>query len=341
MRDSRLPRGTWTAPGMWPSSHSSRSRTSTKSASSRSRAPRASTSSISALRPLAGVPCNWAWLSQTIVPRTSRIPGYRGADVSHASPHSRRSVAVAAAARRGRRRRSHARHAAVAGAAAGAEGASRRSSTTCRRRRRREIERRFRAWPTGARHDGAPRPPVPERPGRAALSRDRAALGRVRRRRRRPRCAPRRSIGRDTPCEIQADNLLHPQFFGRLPDLPADSRRTRCSRSGVAAPGGGPPALGASASTQRAARLDARRRRGAGRRRGRPLRQGQPARVVLAPRAADAPIPEEPVRAVLPRADARVDGAARRGDRAVRSARARSTGTSELGREAAQFLARL
>ena len=34
MRDSRLPRGTWTAPGMWPSSHSFRSRTSTKTGAS-------------------------------------------------------------------------------------------------------------------------------------------------------------------------------------------------------------------------------------------------------------------------------------------------------------------
>ena len=50
MRDSRCPRGTWTAPGMWPSSHSSCSRTSTTTGSPESISSRAwvaSTSEIS------------------------------------------------------------------------------------------------------------------------------------------------------------------------------------------------------------------------------------------------------------------------------------------------------
>src|ERR1043165_7160211 len=49
MRLSRFPRGTCTAPGRWPSCHSSISRTSIHAAPSIACAPRASTSEISAL----------------------------------------------------------------------------------------------------------------------------------------------------------------------------------------------------------------------------------------------------------------------------------------------------
>ena len=144
---------------------------------------------------------------------------------------------------------------------------------------------------------------------------------------------PRHAVGgrRPTTCSTRSTSVGYPIFR-------PIAAEPRCSSSGVAAPGRGAPALGASASTSARRGCAPRRRRGAGRRRGRAVRQGQPHRVVLAPRAADAHVPAQPVGALLPRPAARVDGPARRGGRAVpEGGRARAR-ARELGRGAAQFL---
>src|SRR4051794_37309417 len=145
MRDSRLPRGTWTASGRCPSSHSSRSRTSTKTAPSRERAPRASTSSISAR----------TRCSNSLYVGICRIERYRGrpafpATVTRVAPRVRVLVTVAAAA------------AAAATAVVGITLATRQSPEQPQARKEKppfvfdrptpaepEIKAAFRAWPDG------------------------------------------------------------------------------------------------------------------------------------------------------------------------------------------------
>ena len=124
--------------------------------------------------------------------------------------------------------------------------------------------------------------------------------------------------GRDTFYEIQADSILHPQFFGRRRAIRSSSRRStdpllvagrRCSSGRATSTPPSGSTHGRAAASQR--------RRGAGRGRGRALRRGQPLGVVLAARAARPPVPAQPVGALPPRAAARLDGAARAGDDGV------------------------
>ena len=237
-------------------------------------------------------------------------------------------------------RRRHARDAADARAAEGRSRASRRSADDLPTPAAAQIRAAYRNVAAREhRHDGAASATSTRSDPVVQLYRGIALyLGRLH------RTTPRTCCG-------EAKKVGARHAVGAPGRQPAPSRSTRSAtrRSGRSRPNAPARdrarACRARATSTRRARLRAAAQadapgttRGAGRRRGRALRQGQPERVVLATRPADAQVPEEPVGAVLPRAAARVDGPAGRGDRAVPQdgrARARST---ELGRGAAQFL---
>ena len=120
-----------------------------------------------------------------------------------------------------------------------------------------------------------------------------------------------KKFGRNTIIQSRADNFLHPNFFqdphgAGLPGV-RPGREQRPARAGLGAAGGGAPGVGRG----RVPAGRPRRTRTTPRRRWRSavgaLRRGQPDARLLAPRAADRALPEEPDRPLLPRAAARLD----------------------------------
>ena len=161
----------------------------------------------------------------------------------------------------------------------------------------------------------------PKRSGRAALSRARAALGRLRRATPQPRCAkakkrrPRHAHGRCRPtASCTPSYQVGYPIFHPLEAEPA-------ARAGLAPAGRGASALRASGSSRapRAPQPNDDEAQVAAA--VAPVRQGQPEPRVLASRPAHAAVPEEPERPLLPRIAARVDGSDGPGGRPVREGR--------------------
>ena len=251
--------------------------------------------------------------------------GYRAARVraSRAAPRCR-----GRGRRRGCRRERRPRHPPDPGAAEGAvqaasEGARRagRADDAGRRRRgaiwRPRTFRRSRRW----------RATIPET--RSCSSTTRRSSSAAATSPTRPRRSEQaKKVGRDTYYEVEADNLLHPQYF-----QPADgagypifelTRRRPAARARDRAAARVPPALRREALPRGREAAPERARR-AGRGRGRPLRRGQHHRRVLAPRSARHAFPAQPDRALPPRTAALVDRPAHAGGPRVH-ARASSSG---------------
>ena len=206
------------------------------------------------------------------------------------------------------------------------------------------IEQAFEDWPKGSidamQRIGLQYPK--RRPVVAALPRASRCSGPGIRATRRPRSSARRSSAATRSSEVWADNLLHPRTSSprrRLPDLPADAAEPRCSsRARGCRRRGTRSRPSASTSGRRAAARTTTRRRSpppSGRFDEDNLDAG-----VLAPRAAHAALSAQPVRALLPRAAARLDGTARRVAQAVQGGASRSAATTGLGKSAGEFVAR-
>ena len=136
-----------------------------------------------------------------------------------------------------------------------------------------------------------------------------------------------KKVGRNTYYEVEADNLLHPQYFhpSNGPGYPifelASARSAPPARHRPAARAA--PALGRG-DLPRGREAASERRSGPGRGGRRTVQRGRHRRLVLAPRAARHAVPAQPDGAVPPRAPALVDGPAHRGRHASSRSRCSS-----------------
>ena len=284
IRDSRLPRGTWTAPGMCPSSHSSCSRTSIQAAPSML----LRRAGVDLLDPVLDLlekfpvrrHCYKNDSSATRIPRATFSAG----PLDGSRPASPCIVAVGRLPRGGRgRRRPHARHADDAAPAEARASGKPPVPQGLTGARRPQIVAAFKNWPHGSidtmqrlglQYTGGTTPAQrqPER-DRPVLPGRRAALGRL------PVGRPeRRSSGRRSSAATRSSRAAPTTSSTRVLPAGAGSAATRCSsrrsrtRCSSRAPGcssrdtSSPP----SGSTRRAAKAAAGERRGARRPGGRP-----------------------------------------------------------------------
>ena len=320
MRDSRLPRGTCTAPGMWPSSHSSLLAHVDEARVRRGRWPsRASTSAISSLILLEEFPVRRHGLKRIVASRSGH-PGYLGVELSSRLRVRRSSSPSLAVVAAGVGRRRHARDAADADQPKALPGSRR-----CRqgaadaggRADPRRVPQRGRTGASTTMESARPRVPEATRVvqlyrGLALLWAGYPADAEVALRSGEEGSAATRLGGRRPTTSSTRE-----YFRSDYPTFRPLAARTRCS-SGLAPAGAGPPALG------RAARL----RAGRAAQRRTTTRPRSPRRSAASTRTTSTPsfsrlgpltrsVPEEPVGPLLPRPAARLDGPARRGDRAV------------------------